>query len=99
MGLSLWNLFEAILLVINAVAILHEERFLAKSKRLPCSANSPSDVLIAIVTVGWGRHQTQMNQQHGGYGHAPAEPGLKANLMNLIHSIRTVMRGKLPMYC
>lgn len=30
MGLSLWNLYEAALLVLNAIAILHEERFLAK---------------------------------------------------------------------
>lgn len=30
MVLSLYNLIEAAVLVINAVAILHEERFLAK---------------------------------------------------------------------
>lgn len=32
-----------------------------------------------------------MNQ---GFGAMPQEPGLKANLLNLIHSIRTVMRSK-----
>ena len=31
--------------------------------------------------------------QHQGYGYnTQPEPGMKANLMNLIHSIRTVMR-------
>lgn len=33
MAFTLWNLFEASLLCLNAVCILHEERFLAKSKR------------------------------------------------------------------
>lgn len=32
MAFTLWNLFEATLLCLNAVCILHEERFLAKSK-------------------------------------------------------------------
>ncbi|BES99927.1 unnamed protein product [Nesidiocoris tenuis] len=30
MAISLWNLLEASMLVLNAVCILHEERFLAK---------------------------------------------------------------------
>jgi len=72
MGLSIWNLYEATLLVINAVAVLHEQRFLAK--------------------IGWGRNQAMVHQSHQGYGHGAQEPGLKANLLNLIHSIRTVMR-------
>ncbi|KAG8177381.1 hypothetical protein JTE90_015935 [Oedothorax gibbosus] len=63
MVVSLYNLFEALLLCINAVAVLHEERFLAK--------------------VGWGRDQSR------GFGE---EPGVKGQMMNLIHSIRTVMR-------
>lgn len=29
--LSLWNLFEATLLCLNAVCVLHEERFMQKS--------------------------------------------------------------------
>jgi len=32
MGLSIWNLFVAATLVGNALAILHEERFLSKCK-------------------------------------------------------------------
>mmetsp|Transcript_3926 Transcript_3926/g.6905 ORF Transcript_3926/g.6905 Transcript_3926/m.6905 type:complete len:80 (+) Transcript_3926:259-498(+) len=30
MGLSLWSIFVAGLLVVNALAVLHEDRFLAK---------------------------------------------------------------------
>lgn len=30
MAITLWNLLEAVLLCLNAVCILHEERFLAK---------------------------------------------------------------------
>jgi hypothetical protein len=32
MAFTLWSLFEAALLCLNAVCILHEERFLVKSK-------------------------------------------------------------------
>ena len=41
--------------------------------------------------VGWGKNQMPM-QQHHGFGQMPQQPGMKANLMNLMHSIRTVMR-------
>lgn len=32
MAFTLWNLFEASILCLNAICILHEERFLSKSK-------------------------------------------------------------------
>ncbi|XP_023231493.1 immediate early response 3-interacting protein 1 [Centruroides vittatus] len=64
MALTLYNLFEAILLCVNAIAVLHEERFLAK--------------------VGWGK-----DQANRGFGD---EQGIKYQLINLIHSVRTVMR-------
>ncbi|RZF35876.1 hypothetical protein LSTR_LSTR015412 [Laodelphax striatellus] len=64
MGFTLWNLFEATLLCLNAVCILHEERFLAK--------------------IGWG-----VNSNVQGFG----EPqSVKFQILNLIRSIRTVMR-------
>ncbi|XP_022184141.1 immediate early response 3-interacting protein 1 [Nilaparvata lugens] len=64
MGFTLWNLFEATLLCLNAVCILHEERFLAK--------------------IGWG-----INSNVQGFG----EPqSVKFQILNLIRSIRTVMR-------
>ena len=48
--------------------------------------------LSLLCTVGWGKNQMPV-PQHQGYGYnTQPEPGMKANLMNLIHSIRTVMR-------
>ncbi|NXK40335.1 IR3IP protein, partial [Piprites chloris] len=64
MAFTLYSLLQASLLVVNAVAVLHEERFLRH--------------------VGWGT-----DQGIGGFGE---EPGIKAQLMNLIRSVRTVMR-------
>ncbi|XP_040434490.1 immediate early response 3-interacting protein 1-like [Falco naumanni] len=65
MAFTLYSLLQAVLLIVNAVAVLHEERFLRH--------------------VGWGSDQ----QGIGGFGE---EPGIKAQLMNLIQSVRTVMR-------
>ncbi|KAK8760884.1 immediate early response 3-interacting protein 1 [Amblyomma americanum] len=62
MAITLYNLFEASLLCINAIAVLHEERFLKK--------------------INWGREQAA----HG------FDPGAKSQIINLIHSVRTVMR-------
>ncbi|KAM9214312.1 immediate early response 3-interacting protein 1 [Leptosomus discolor] len=64
MAFTLYSLLQAALLVVNAVAVLHEERFLRR--------------------VGWGN-----DQGIGGFGE---EPGIKAQLANLIRSVRTVMR-------
>ncbi|NXB73403.1 IR3IP protein, partial [Donacobius atricapilla] len=64
MAFTLYSLLQASLLIVNAVAVLHEERFLRH--------------------VGWGSDQ--------GIGGFEEEPGIKAQLTNLIRSIRTVMR-------
>ncbi|XP_018057760.1 PREDICTED: immediate early response 3-interacting protein 1 isoform X2 [Atta colombica] len=64
MAFTLWTLFEATLLCLNAVCVLNEERFLAK--------------------VGWASWQ---NVQ--GFGEPPTA---KSQILNLIKSIRTVMR-------
>ncbi|XP_011700451.1 PREDICTED: immediate early response 3-interacting protein 1 [Wasmannia auropunctata] len=64
MAFTLWTLFEATLLCLNAICVLNEERFLAK--------------------VGWASWQ---NVQ--GFGEPPTA---KSQMLNLIKSIRTVMR-------
>ncbi|XP_026176698.1 immediate early response 3-interacting protein 1-like [Mastacembelus armatus] len=64
MAFTLYSLIQAAILCVNAVAVLHEERFLSK--------------------IGWG-----VDQNVGGFGD---EPGIRAQLMNLIRSVRTVMR-------
>ncbi|KAM7356961.1 immediate early response 3-interacting protein 1 [Cochliomyia hominivorax] len=63
---TLWTLIEASLLCLNAVCVLHEERFLAK--------------------IGWGGQQ--MQQEFG-------QPTAKAQILNLVRSIRTV--AKIPL--
>ncbi|EDO45620.1 predicted protein [Nematostella vectensis] len=63
MAFTFYSLLEACLLVVNAMAILHEERFLSK--------------------IGWG------SDQLSGFGE---EKGTKHQIINLIHSVRTVMR-------
>ncbi|XP_025076937.1 immediate early response 3-interacting protein 1-like [Pomacea canaliculata] len=62
MAFGLYSLLEAVILCLNAVCVLHEERFLAK--------------------IGWGTSQQ-------GFGE---DPGLKSQMLNLVRSIRTVMR-------
>ncbi|XP_055707612.1 immediate early response 3-interacting protein 1 [Phlebotomus papatasi] len=61
---TLWNLIEASLLCLNAVCILHEDRFLAK--------------------IGWGA-----NANVQGFGEPPT---VKTQILNLIRSIRTVVK-------
>ncbi|XP_018572756.1 immediate early response 3-interacting protein 1 [Anoplophora glabripennis] len=65
MAFTLWNLFEATLLCLNAICILNEERFLSK--------------------VGWSSKSANVQ----GFGE---HPSAKAQIFNLIHSIRTVVR-------
>uniref|UniRef100_A0A1Q3FHU0 Immediate early response 3-interacting protein 1 n=1 Tax=Culex tarsalis TaxID=7177 RepID=A0A1Q3FHU0_CULTA len=66
---TLWSLIEASLLCLNAVCILHEERFLSK--------------------FGWGAASAAQVQ---GFGESPS---VKAQVLNLVRSIRTV--AKIPL--
>ncbi|XP_031330042.1 immediate early response 3-interacting protein 1 [Photinus pyralis] len=52
MAITLWNLFEASLLCLNAVCVLHEERFLVK---IGWSSKSPN-------VQGFGEHPTVKGQ-------------------------------------
>ena len=100
MVLGLYSLLEAGLLVVNAIVILHEERFLNKSKLSP-SFSSMFKFLTAfcfVYSVGWGRNHMMIADQNPApydfYGQQP-QPGAqstKFQIMNLIHSIRTVAR-------
>ncbi|XP_039470421.1 immediate early response 3-interacting protein 1 isoform X1 [Oreochromis aureus] len=66
MAFTLYSLIQTAILCTNAIAVLHEERFLSK--------------------IGWG-----VDQGVGGFGD---DPGIKAQILNLIRSVRTVMRGR-----
>jgi hypothetical protein len=65
MAFGLYSLLEAGLLVLNAICVLHEERFLAK--------------------VGWS------SSQPPGQGFTEAR-GVKHQILDIIRSVRTVMR-------
>lgn len=94
MAFTLWGLLEASLLLVNAICILHEERFLAKGKatlnhnyvyRREFKAFSYLNKDVFSL-VGWGGEQVQA------YGSGPS---VKSQILNLIRSVRTVMRSKL----
>ncbi|KAL1413009.1 Immediate early response 3-interacting protein 1 [Vanrija albida] len=78
----LGNVFYAALLLTNAIAILNEERFLAKigwSAKAPAAANS-----------GFG---AAPDAYGGGVGFdTPEGVSLKAKVVNLISAVRTLMR-------
>jgi len=63
MAFGLYSLLEAALLMLNAVCVLHEERFLAK--------------------FGWSA------QHNKGFGESG---GVKTQILDIIRSVRTVMR-------
>ncbi|KAL1958211.1 hypothetical protein VTO42DRAFT_5067 [Malbranchea cinnamomea] len=63
---GLGKLLYVIVLLVNAIAVLSEDRFLAR--------------------VGWGR------QYDPGFGATPDTSSIKAKTVNLIASVRTVMR-------
>jgi len=63
MAFGFYSLLEAALLVLNAICVLHEERFLSKH--------------------GWSANSNQ------GFGEAP---GVKKQILDIIRSVRTVMR-------
>ncbi|KAJ5082737.1 uncharacterized protein N7473_002275 [Penicillium subrubescens] len=64
---GLGKLVYVIVLIINAIAVLSEDRFLAR--------------------IGWGRTQAEP-----GFGASYDSTSVKAKSVNLIASVRTVMR-------
>ncbi|KAJ5295982.1 hypothetical protein PENANT_c001G10130 [Penicillium antarcticum] len=64
---GLGKLVYVIILIINAIAVLSEDRFLAR--------------------IGWGRTQAEP-----AFGSAHDSTSVKAKTINLIASVRTVMR-------
>lgn len=54
MAISIYNLFEAILLVVNAIAVLNEERFLAKSKLYSNNIKTIKSNIQSNQSVGQG---------------------------------------------
>lgn len=96
----LGGVFYIGLLLINAVAVLSEDRFLARSAcPFPIATPfTPSDTFR--FAVGWSTVQPPSNvgfqqnyDQGGGYGNPELDIGMKGRLINLISAVRTVMRS------
>ena len=96
----LGGVFYIGLLLINAVAVLSEDRFLARSAcPFPIATPlTPSGTFR--FAVGWSTVQPPSNvgfqqnyDQGGGYGNPELDIGMKGRLINLISAVRTVMRS------
>lgn len=95
----LGTFLQVSLLFINAIAILNEERFLARSM----SRIHPSSLDdINTVPVGWvstSRSQAQnanvgYNQGYDQTGYGNQDVSIKARLIDLISAVRTLMRSE-----
>jgi hypothetical protein len=88
MAFTFWSLLEASLLIVNAICVLHEERFLAKGEIIILKSivfiNNMRFFFNIFSIVGWGGEQIQA------YGSGPS---VKSQILNLIRSVRTVMRS------
>ncbi|KAF7495983.1 Immediate early response 3-interacting protein 1 [Sarcoptes scabiei] len=95
MAFGFYSLLEAALLVVNAIAILHEERFLSKEPEI----NSLFDFIQSNL-VGWDRNSmissaSMANIPYGGgFNQDPISPQLsfRMQILNFLHSVRTVAR-------
>ncbi|KAK8866121.1 hypothetical protein IAR55_001272 [Kwoniella newhampshirensis] len=85
-----WSYFGSLLyiglLLTNAIAILNEERFLA---RIGWSTKSPAN-----INAGFGHSPTPgiYDNSFGVNPNGGDGPGVKAKLINLISATRTLMR-------
>jgi immediate early response 3-interacting protein 1 len=85
---TLWSLLEATLLCLNAVCVLHEERFLAKCRICAFELlfrKSSNSFIFILFLVGWGVASVQQQQFE--------PPTMKSQALNLIRSIRTVVKS------
>ncbi|KAL7410884.1 Yos1-like protein [Mrakia frigida] len=94
MGFGLFDLLWASLLFINAIAILNEERFLARIGLSPSSLSSSSQPINQYDSYGG---VTGDPIGGGGGGNVGGGQGLKPRLINLIGAVRTLMRIPLIM--
>jgi hypothetical protein len=96
----LGKIFKVSLLLINAIAVLSEDRFLAR-RMCPPSALYHLCFLTYFVLVGWvssAQPQSVNASFHptydqNGYGAVQGDAGLKARLIDLISAVRTLMRS------
>ncbi|KAH7914364.1 Yos1-like protein [Hygrophoropsis aurantiaca] len=77
--LTLGTILYVSLLLINAMAVLSEDRFLA---RIGWSSAQPQNVNTAF----------QQSYDQSNYGYAQQDVGVKVRIINLISAVRTLMR-------
>lgn len=104
MGLTFWNIIKISILLVNAIAILSEERFLARSEsRWLRFALFYLTFILCLCVVGWSTQQSQIGQAGfaqpydaygGGGGAGQGELSIKAKIINLISAVRTLMRSE-----
>ncbi|KAK7527739.1 uncharacterized protein IWZ02DRAFT_487545 [Phyllosticta citriasiana] len=101
---GLGGLFYVVILLTNAIAVLSEDRFLARSKAprirtpsllglaLPLRLLPVSPQIVPSPdTFGWGL------QAEPAFGGVQDTTSVKAKMIHLIASVRTLMRGKWPL--
>ena len=97
------TIIQVSLLIVNAIAILNEERFLAKSGLL-CKCKCYLLQLNELFQVGWLSASRPVRDVNAGfqqsydqtaYGAVPGgDIGVKARLVDLISAVRTLMRSE-----
>lgn len=98
--LTIGTILYVSLLLINAMAVLSEDRFLARSVSYFPPLPSRS-LKTPLFVVGWTSTQPQNSNagfhqsfDQSGYGYAQQDVGVKARMINLISAVRTLMRSK-----
>lgn len=77
---GLGKLFYVVLLIVNSIAVLSEDRFLAKSK-------PAMQALAANALVGWSTHGQDA-------AFIDQSQSVKTKLINLISAVRTLLRSE-----
>jgi hypothetical protein len=80
--------FSVSVLLVNAIAILSEDRFLARSTHPLDNTIIRVRATNEICTVGWGSVQ-----QEPAFGGPADNTSVKSKVINLIASVRTLMRS------
>ncbi|KAH9879089.1 hypothetical protein J1614_002524 [Plenodomus biglobosus] len=99
---GLGGLLTSVVLLINAIAILSEDRFLARSTSLlhqhttALYTSNPYAILSRSVAQNTGLTYVRIvgwtNALEPGFGGARDDASIKARLINLVSSVRTLMR-------
>jgi hypothetical protein len=92
------TILQVSLLLVNAIAILNEERFLARSmsQALAMSAHAHPNSVGWVSSTRLRTHNANAGYNHpydqNGYG--TEDVGIKARLIDLIGAVRTLMRSQ-----